>query len=232
MKKTAKIAAWSTLAFIALVVALGLAWLNRPIVRPVPPPMTATFIASATFGPPDLERRVFLDANASAPAQVLVMLARAIPCTLKLDPRVQRPVTLRVQNVTARTALSALCESIGCRWQLADATLRVDAAEPPPPIPLGEVLERKLRTPLADLVFTRVPFRDAVNAIARQSGIDLIVEEVDPKTPVTVDVSLEPPLQALMKVVRAAGWNYTGLTSMSWKGDKPTFRFTPDRKLE
>jgi hypothetical protein len=234
MKKTAKIAAWTALASIALLVTLVLVWLNRPVVRPTPPPMMAFFIGPASFppGPPDLERRVFLDANATAPAQVLGMLARTIPCSLKLDPRVQRPVTLRVSNVTARTALSAICESIGCRWQLADATLRVDPAEPPPPIPQGEVLQQKLRTPLADLDFKRVPFRDALSAIARQSGIDLIVEKVDPKTPVTVDVSGEPPLQALMKVVRAAGWNYTGSTSVGWQGDRPRIRFTPKSKLE
>jgi len=232
MKRTAKIAAWTAVASVALLVALVLVWLNRPVVRPTPPPTTAFFTASSSYGPPNLERRVFLDANASAPAAVLGMLARTIPCSLKLDPRVQRPVTLRVSNVTARTALSAICESIGCHWQLADRTLRVDPAEPPPPIPRGEVFQQRLRTPLGDLEFKRVPFRDAVNAIARRSGIDITVEEVDPMTPVTVDVSLEPPLQALMKVVRAAGWNYTGHTSMSWKGDRPTFRFTPDSKLE
>jgi hypothetical protein len=233
MKKTAKIAAWTALASIALLVTLVLVWLNRPVVRPTPPPMTVSFIA-APFppGPPNLERRVFLDANASTPAQVLVMLARTIPCTLKLDPRVQRPVTLRVSNVTARTALSAICESIGCRWQLVDATLRVDPAEPPPPIPRSEVFEQKLRTPLPDLDFKRVPFQDAVNAIVRQSGIDMTVEKVDPKTPVTVDVSGEPPLQALMKVVRAAGWRYVTMGSVSWQGDRPTMRFTPDSKLE
>ena len=115
--------------------------------------MTAFFIAAASFGPPDLERRVFLDANASTPA-------------------------------------------------------------------------------LPDLDFKRVPFRDALSAIARQSGIDLIVEKVDPMTPVTVDVSGEPPLQALMKVVRAAGWRYVTMGSVSWQGDRPTMRFTPDSKLE
>ena len=78
----------------------------------------------------------------------------------------------------------------------------------------------------------QVPFRDAVNAIARQSGIDITVEEVDPKTPVTVDVSDELPLQALMKVVRAAGWDYTDSGSVGWQGDRPTFRFTPHSKLE
>jgi hypothetical protein len=232
MKRFGKIAAWTALASIAVLVTLVLVWLNRPIARPMPFPMTAFFTASSSYGPPDLERRVFLDANASAPAQVLAMLARTIPCTLKLDPRVQRPVTLRVSNVTARTALSAICESIGCRWQLVDATLRVDPAEPPPPIPQGELIQQKLRTPLGDLDFKRVPFRDAVNAIARQSGIDIIVEKVDPKTPVTVDVSDELPLQALMKVVRAAGWRYVTMGSVSWQGDRPTMRFTPDSKLE
>ena len=232
MMRIAKIAAGTAFALVALLVALVLVWLNRPVVRPTPPPMNAFVIAPSTSGPPDLGHRVFLDVNASAPAQVLGMLARTIPCMLKLDARVQRPVTLRVSNVTARTALSAICESIGCRWQLDGGTLRVDPAEPPPPRPAFEALQEGLRTPLGDLKFKRVPFRDAVNAIARRSGMDFTVEEVDPLTPVTVDVSGEPPLQALMKIVRAAGWNYTGHTSVGWKGDRPTFTFTPNAKLE
>jgi hypothetical protein len=233
MKRFTKIAAWSALGVIALVVAFVLASANRPVDLPTPPGMVTTFTAAGPLpsGPPDLGRRVFLDVNAAAPALVFNRLARTVPCSLRLDPRVQRPVTLRVANVTARTALSAICESIGCRWELRHDTLIVDPVEPPPPIPQGELTQQTLRTPLPDMVFRRTPFSDAVTAIARQSGIEITVDNVDPRTPVSVDVTGDAPLLALAKVIRAAGWYCTG-GSVDWPGDRPRIRLRPDRKVE
>jgi len=81
------------------------------------------------------------------------------------------------------------------------------------------------------MVFRRTPFSDAVTAIARQSGIEITVDNVDPRTPVSIDVTGDAPLLALAKVIRAAGWYCTG-GSVDWLGDGPRIRITPDRTAE
>ena len=94
----------------------------------------------------NLQRRVSIDVNAVAPRQVLEMIARAVDCTVVVDPKVAEPVTIRVSSVTARTALNVVCESVGCRWQLDGRTLKVDAEAPASASP-AETSERAGEAP-------------------------------------------------------------------------------------
>ncbi len=234
MKPVAKIAVSAAVAFIVLIAA-AVAWLVRPVALPEPASNPSLYIGDSSpprREPPDLQRRVFVDANATPAGQVLAKLARAIPATLKLDPEVKRPVSVRVSNVTARTALDAICESIGCRWTVTADSLVVDAAPPPPPIPEGQVIEQKLRTSVGDLSFTRTPFRDAVATISRRTGIAFTVENVDPGTPVTVDVSGDQPLWAMEKIMRAAGCGPVGSGSLVTRGDTLHITLRPEKRAK
>jgi hypothetical protein len=241
MNRLAKLAAWSAVVVLMLMAAFEV-WIHRPLETPQPPPMMTAYVAVQPPVPPppppdpgqapDLERRVFLDVNAATPAQVFNDLARTIGCTVRLDERLQRPVTLRVSNVTAGTALSAVCESIGCRWQIAAATLRVDATEPPPPIPQGELLQQKLREVLPAMNLKGVALGDALEAIHRETGIQISIENVDPRTPVTVDVSGEQPLMAAMKIMRAAGWTFVGGGVSVSGDDQLRIRIRPGTRLK
>jgi TonB family protein len=78
----------------------------------------------------NLDRRISMDVKGVAPRRAFEMIARAVKCTLALDPKVTRPLTIRVTKITTRTALDAVCESIGCRWRLDGRTLRVEAEAP------------------------------------------------------------------------------------------------------
>jgi hypothetical protein len=68
-----------------------------------------------------LAKKVSLDLKAMAPAEAFKVLANAIGTTVTVDPAVSAPVDILVRNVSARTALNTICESIGCRWT-ADAS--------------------------------------------------------------------------------------------------------------
>jgi TonB family protein len=59
--------------------------------------------------------------------QVLPALARSLGYEISLDPALRALVTLQVENVTAQTALNAICESIGCRWRVHGNRLIVEA---------------------------------------------------------------------------------------------------------
>ncbi len=236
MKTVAKIAVSAVIASIVLT-AVAVAWLVWPEKLPEPAPNQSAYIAALPPPrpeppdlPPDLQRRVFVDANATPAGQVLTKLARAIPATLKLDPQVKQPVSVRVSNVTARTALDAICESIGCRWAMTGDSLVVTAASPPPPIPEGQLIEQKLRTSiLGDLSFNRTPFRDAIAAISRRTRIAFTVENVDPETPVTVDVSGDQPSRAIEKIIRAAGWGPGGSGSVALQGNTLHITLRPEK---
>ncbi len=72
----------------------------------------------------DLAReRVTLTFNQVPAADVFRPLAKSLGYELHLDPQLQELVTIHVENVTARTALTAICESIGCRWEQHDTHL-------------------------------------------------------------------------------------------------------------
>jgi hypothetical protein len=59
--------------------------------------------------------------------QVFPAFAKSLGYELSLDPALRALVTIEVRNVTAATALNAICESIGCRWRLEGTRLVVSA---------------------------------------------------------------------------------------------------------
>ncbi len=96
------------------------------------PVLLLTVLLAATASPAlaqDLEsKKVTLDLNAVAPADAFKAVADAIGVSAAVDASLTMPVDIAVRNVTARTALNAMCESIGCSWELTSARLVVQAS--------------------------------------------------------------------------------------------------------
>lgn len=77
-------------------------------------------LATESAAQKDLAReRVSLTFNKVPAADVFPPLAKSLGYELGgLDPKLRETaVTIQLENVTARTALTAICESIGCRWE-------------------------------------------------------------------------------------------------------------------
>jgi type II secretory pathway component GspD/PulD (secretin) len=75
------------------------------------------------------EARLSINIDSGKPADVFASFAQMLGATLEFDPAVTGTVTIRLERVTVRTALNAICESIECRWKLVSeepARLRVD----------------------------------------------------------------------------------------------------------
>ena len=70
-------------------------------------------------------RKVTLDLNGVAPAAAFKAVADAIGVSVTVDAAVTDPVDITVRNVSAQTALNAICESVGCQWTLTGGTLVV-----------------------------------------------------------------------------------------------------------
>jgi TonB family protein len=175
-------------------------------------------LAQSNPKPADLDRRVFIDVSQAAPFEVLAELSSVIGSYLNPDTAISStPVTLRIWNVRARTALDALCDTVGCRWQLEGRTLRVTMGDPPPSPPRSAEFFARLKRPLegSQWTFTRTPLRDVTSALSVAVGERVVFEGADLNALVTVDLNGVSPYRAVFKVMAAIGWD---TRKVAWEG--------------
>ena len=67
--------------------------------------------------------RVDLDVVEASPRPVFETLAEILGRPLNFDSRVDSPLSIRLENVTVRTALLAICESLDCEVELPNGKL-------------------------------------------------------------------------------------------------------------
>lgn len=181
-----------------------------------------------------LAKKVTIDVNAASPVSVFSAVATASGAgfTVTVDPAVAEPVDITVRNVSVKTALNAICESIGCLWMFTGKTLVV---KPEPAVKVGvltrgegaaavdkakakarvQVVLDALKQPLpADLKFENAP----LNVVsARLSDVLKMKVELTCKDPsvktITMDVgglTLQSALQSLSQRESAQGpWRLT-----------------------
>jgi hypothetical protein len=146
--RTSPIAVWTALSLLVVATAV--------------PAFAATSVSA-------LQERIDLDLKDASAADTLKMLARVIEAQLELDPAVTGEVTITLYNVSARTALTAVCEGLGCRWRVEtgeETRLVVEVEDP-------EVALRKSREASVTVELNKVPAEKAFGAVARINGIRL-----------------------------------------------------------
>lgn len=102
-------------------------------------------MAWPAFAQGSLDKRVTLDLKATPPDAVFKMLGEVLGVKVTVDPAVTAPVDIAVKNVTAKTVLTTICESVGCRWTMTADTLVVK-----PEIDLAFATERSKKVVKAD----------------------------------------------------------------------------------
>ncbi len=142
---------------------------------------------------------------------MLRTIAKSLECKLSVDEKVDPSVTVLVRNVTWRTALDAICASIGCHSRVEGGTLTVS------PLPAGELPDLVSRsTALKDglnkrlgprVRFEKVPLADALKDIFGSSRASYILlgETLSADRFVTIDVSNETVAGAVGKILENAG---------------------------
>jgi type II secretory pathway component GspD/PulD (secretin) len=170
------------------------------------------FASASARAQTDLGKRVSIDVNTVAPQEVFDSLARSLNCEAAVDPQVQQPVTLRVVNVSARTALSAICESIGCRYRLDGKKLVIEPLLPKTKdkvlasrIQASQLLQNLKRPMPQGMRFDNAPLSSVLAAISDASGFEITVEPIEADKKVTVDLSGQTFQEALKKVIELAG---------------------------
>lgn len=194
-------------------------------------------VLAAVFGlslPSNVRAQVNLDARISIsftsvpPAKLFHLAATGGGFEVTVDPALQEPITITLNDVTLRTVLNASCDSVGCRWSTDGNRLVVEALPPDPSRGKGWI-EPQGKTMPSGMQFVNTPVRDVLDAISHVAGVgfEYKVEEVDANQPVTVDVSNQNVMRAVGMVVKATGFKSGPYTVVLRRpGQKPTIMKT------
>lgn len=183
--------------------------------------LVCTLGAPAAAAQDHLARRVSLDIKAMTPADAFKVIADAIGTTVSVDPGVTSPVDILVRNVSARTALNTICESIGCKWS-ADAagiTVKPGAASAARGAAVakerrGELrarvrrsavtarLQGALKQPLPPgMVFQNAPLADLNKRLSEALGFSITLQTDDPALQTVTGDFSGMTLQAVLKTL-------------------------------
>jgi len=190
-----------------------------------PPPAAAAVGPAAASGDPPwdpLAGRVSIDLRDASPADLFGSFESVLYDTVHrhvpgierdavrivLDPGIREPVTVCLQNVTLRTAITAVCESIDCAWEFKgrsgpfriEITVRpleraaARAAEAPAegsrPASLDEPIHAQFEKAEAGMLF---------GIVSRMSGYQVVV--APELTAKIVSIDLEAPLRNVFDAI-------------------------------
>ena len=168
-------------------------------------PAAATDTATAP-----LDRRVSVDLDHVKPAAAFHTLAGLAGLTSSVEAAVKEPITVRLENVRVRTLLDAVCESIGCRWEVAGNPAALHVTAVPGGEPKPQPAQIGLRDPV-QLKVASVDVRELLRTFANLLDADL---QADPAVQgkVTLDAEGVALKQALDSVCQqaACAWALTG----------------------
>lgn len=117
-----------------------------------------------------------------------------------IDPAVSGTVTVTLSNVSVRTVLTAVCESVDSVWRLEDGVLTVELAPEPAPAPEDGAGADPLEQPI-DLDLRDADLRRVLEAFGQLAGLEVqVAPEVNGT--VTVEVNETPVREALDRLCK------------------------------
>lgn len=173
----------------------------------------AALLMAGTAGaaPDELDKRVSLDLRNATAEEAFKSLARV--AGVQIDAKgVSGDVTLELENVRVRTILTAICDTIGCRWDL-------QAGNPPKlrvtPLPEGERPTPRVKPSAAaldsaiDLKVSDASVRDLLETVAQIMSAKVFIDS-GVKGQVSLELEDTPLRQVLGTICMAAGctWSY------------------------
>jgi len=176
-----------------------------------------------------LEERLDIVLKEADVEEVLASFGAILGQETEIDPEVQGEISIQLHNVRAATALTAVCESVGCLWRLEDGRLKVDRDPKAPPGrstapgraegPSAALLDQPIDMDLKD-----ADLREALRAFGSIVGARVSISgTLEGK--VTIQLASTPVHTALDAVCRVQGCRWELLETE----EGPVLRFTPSR---
>lgn len=168
---------------------------------------TGLLLLVLTFIPPAahaaavrLDDRIDLNVTDADVGKLFQTVGQLTGARVDLDPRFQtaRRISIRIDNVTLRTALTAICESLGCRWRTKDGAIFVEQVRTHDPT--VNVLDQKI-----DLRITGADLHGVMEITAEILGADLAFDEALPKGKLTLDMEQQTVAATLDAACAQAG---------------------------
>lgn len=156
-----------------------------------------------------LKTRIDLKVEKADPQEVLQTFGKLMSLAVEVDPSIDKPLSLHLEQVTVQTALNATCESVGCKWYIQqDKLLKViptDDADSAAPRS-----NDLLKSPIV-IELTDVDARAAFSSLARAVGEEL---SMDPSITGRVTLNLrDRPIAEILDAACAqvrCRWRLTG----------------------
>ena len=170
--------------------------------------------ATSAWAQAALASRTSIDVAGASPQDVFGTLARTLECSLDIPADLQTPVTLNVSNITVRTALSVLCETLGCSWSVDGGALRIRTTStavklkaPVTRIPKKTpvLLEKLKRDTGPGRHFESTPVRDVLVALSKIAEMEITTDDPLASQVITVNVSSRAIGAALRETLKQAG---------------------------
>ncbi|HEX2644784.1 MAG TPA: hypothetical protein VHU81_17435 [Thermoanaerobaculia bacterium] len=139
---------------------------------------------AAVWAETDLGAKIALKVEKADPQEVLKTFGQIMSVPVDVDPTLRQPVSIRLEQVTVRTALNAVCESVGCDWRLEGGKLKVTAQ---PKAPAEPSSPPSLEKPI-DIKITDANLREVLATVAQILSYDLAL---DPAIQGKITLSIE-----------------------------------------
>lgn len=153
-----------------------------------------------------IDHRIDLELRGADVAKVLASFAQILHMEAEIDPEIRGEVTIELHNVRPTTALTAVCESVGCLWRIEDGRLKIardpeapersDAASEHAEHPPSEALDERIDMALEDADLRQV-LRSFGSIVTSQVEIDPALEGK-----VTIQLENTPVREALDALCR------------------------------
>ncbi len=158
--------------------------------------------ADPAVDPARLENRVSVNLDHVRPAEAFRTFAQLAGMSALVDAAVRDPITVRLENVRLKTLLDAVCESVGCRWEVAGSPPALRIAAVPRHEPKPEPARVGLRDPV-QLQVADGDARDLLRTLASLLDAELVLDPAV-QGKVTLDADGIPLRQALDTLCRQA----------------------------
>ena len=160
--------------------------------------------------PAGFGQRISLDLVDAKPADVFASFGEIVGREVVVDPAVTAPITIRLQKVTAGTALQAICESIECRWRFEAGKLAIrprpsegsagpGAAKAAPKTPEGDAGAQPI-----SLSLRGARLEEVLNSFGKVLGVEIEVAPEVADAPISIELQNVPAREAFDAVLDLA----------------------------